>query len=280
MKKLLSANFSRLGKSPAFWNLAALNFAIGAVTYCIVARNARNQGMGWLEFNAHAFFYLPMMYIALILAVFVSFFLGTDHADGTIRNKLIVGHARRDIYLSALVTTVFAGVCFLAAYALAVVLVGLPLAGRTVVSAVELQPWRLVNCVFVLAVYAALLTLVSMLDSQKARTLLFTLLVAAILTIAGMAAYNRLIEPEYIRQVWTQADGSFLIKDGMPNSRYLRGTMRTVYEWLTSSLPTGAVMFSLDREVCYDWKTTLLPLLEAAALTLLGIARFSKKDLK
>ena len=44
-------------------------------------------------------FFARALFIGIILAVFCSLFIGTDHNDGTIRNKIIVGQKeKRSIY--------------------------------------------------------------------------------------------------------------------------------------------------------------------------------------
>ncbi len=102
MKKLLSANFSRMRKSRSFWLLAAFCFLLGAFAYSLAAYNVRVLGLGWMEFNAHNYFYLQMTCIGAVMAVFASFFLGTEYADGTIRNKLTAGHDRVGVYSAIL----------------------------------------------------------------------------------------------------------------------------------------------------------------------------------
>ena len=44
-------------------------------------------------------FFARALFIGIILAVFCSLFIGTEHNDGTIRNKIIVGQKeKRSIY--------------------------------------------------------------------------------------------------------------------------------------------------------------------------------------
>ena len=39
------------------------------------------------------------LFIGIILAVFCSLFIGTEHNDGTIRNKIIVGHEKSKLFI-------------------------------------------------------------------------------------------------------------------------------------------------------------------------------------
>ena len=52
----------------------------------------------------------PMFTIILssIPSFFISFFMGSDYEEGTIRNKIIIGKKRRDIYLSNLLISFLA----------------------------------------------------------------------------------------------------------------------------------------------------------------------------
>lgn len=280
MRKLLSANFARLWKSKVFWVLEGFCFGFGVFAYILVAINTRNLGQGWLEYEAHAYFYLPVLFIAVIVAIFSCFFIGNDYSDGTIRNKLIVGHSRVNIYFSFLLTVCVASVLFLLAHVLAMLSVGLPFSGAAVLTHVELQPWRIMNVLLTAIVYAAIFTLLSMLDSNKARNVVVSLLVACVLIFAGFYFYGKVSAPEYIQLVTHQSDGSLLLQDGAPNSEHLTGTTRIVYHWITLILPSGSVMLSLDRNLGFDWHNPVLSVVLIVFLNAIGIQLFKKKDIK
>lgn len=280
MRKLLSANFYRLWKSKLFWLLEGICFGFGAFAYVLTAINTRNLGQGWLEYNAHAYFYMPILFIAVVIAVFSCFFIGTDYSDGTIRNKLAVGHSRADIYISFLLTAAAASIMFAAAYLLAVLMVGLPLSGSAVITHVELQPWRILNYTLVILEYTALFVLLSMMDSYKARNVVISLFIAAAVIMLGMMAYGRYSEPEFENHVAALPDGGVELKKGLPNSKYLTGTVRTIAEWITLILPSGSVMLSLDRNFSFDWRNPVISVFLIMTLTVIGIHLFKKKDIK
>ncbi len=280
MRKLLSASFARLWKSKIFWTLEGFCFGFGVFAYALVAYNTHNLGPGWLEYEAHNYFYLLQIFIAVMIALFACFFIGTDYSDGTLRNKLSVGRSREEIYLSFLLTTFAAAFFFAAAYLLAVLLVGLPLSGTGVLTHVQAQPWRLLCCGLAMMEYAALFTMASMLDSDKARNIVISLLLAVILIFAGMWAYGKLSAPEYIQIVVSQSDGGIVLTDGAPNPDYLTGSIRTVFTWLTAILPTGGLGASLDKNLAFDWRNPACAGALTALLTILGIGIFKRKDIK
>lgn len=45
-------------------------------------------------------FFAYSFFIGILSAIFCSLFTGTEYSDGTIRNKIVVGHSRISIYLS------------------------------------------------------------------------------------------------------------------------------------------------------------------------------------
>ncbi len=159
-------------------------------------------------------------------------------------------------------------------------LVGIPFAGLESVTCVELQPWRLINCLLVMVEYGALFTLISMLDSHKARGVLVSLLAAGVVILAGMLVYGRLSQPEFETIAQMKADGSYVLKEGIPNSRYLTGRMRTVFEWLNACIPSGSVMLSLDRNFAFDLRNPVCTISGTALITALGAVLFRKKDIK
>ena len=131
MNKLLSADFTRLWKNKVFW----LGAACMALLACWIICIGYGQNVRWADdigfepnrLDAYLFQFAPM--IGGFAAVIISLFLGADYSDGTIRNKLIVGSRRRDIYLSNLVVCTAASLICMAAYLIGAFAVGIPLLG-------------------------------------------------------------------------------------------------------------------------------------------------------
>lgn len=263
-----------------FWALELTCFLLGCATYFLVVFNTRNLGNGWLQWEAHTYFYTPVMYLPVGIAIFTCFFFGTEYSDGTIRNKLIVGHSREAIYLANFLTTACAMGLFLLACYVPVFVVGFPFVGKDVVTCVEMQPWRIVSVLLLLTEYGALFVLLSTLDSNKARNVLICLMTALLLILLGVFAYGRCCEPEFIQQVVYLPDGGMELKDGIPNSQYLTGTARIVVHGITLLLPTGSAMLSLDKNLAFDWRNPVCAIALTAFLTVLGIGIFKKKDIK
>ena len=101
MIKLLHAEFSRLIKNRIFWlGLLVMTgiplYGVGVRYYdAVIAKEPVWE-------TADGLWFVGGLYIAVVLSVFVSLFVGTEFSDGTIRNKLIVGHTRSAIYFSNL----------------------------------------------------------------------------------------------------------------------------------------------------------------------------------
>lgn len=280
MRRLLAADFARMKKSKGFWILEGICLVIGVIFYALVAYNTNHIGKNWLELNAHIYFFFQVMYIGIIIAIFSSLFIGTEYSDGTMRNKLFAGHRRSEIYLSFLLVTIAAGLCFAMAYILAVLLIGLPFAGADVISAVHAPVWRIISCMLIIVVYSALFTLMAMLDSNKARVSIVSMMLALLILGSGMLVYGRLAEPELTVRMVMQEDGNFQRQDGIPNARYLSGTKRVVYEWIAAAIPTASVMQSVDREMEFNWKNLVCATGMSILLTMGGIVLFKKRDIR
>lgn len=280
MRKLCSAQFARLWKSKVFWTLEAICFLLGAVFYALVALNTKNIGQAWLLHNANSYFFIVLLYIGPVLAVFASLFLGAEYEHGTLRNKLTVGHSRRDIYLSGLAVTGAAGVIFFLTPAVTAVLIGVPLAGSAVLTALPPLAWRFPCVLLILAAYSALFTLLAMLDSNRARSAVISLLLALAMLLGGIAVYGRLAEPELTSRMVMQEDGSFQRQEGIPNSRYISGTARVLYKWADSILPSSSALHIVNWSGTFEGRTPACSAGLTLLLTGLGIALFKKKDIR
>ena len=96
MNRLLIANFARIKKNKLFWVLCGV-MALMAIVMVVNAVSNRDTQID----GAMCAFAIP---VEIAAAIFISIFFGTEYGDGTIRNKLIIGHDRRQIYFANLIT--------------------------------------------------------------------------------------------------------------------------------------------------------------------------------
>ena len=98
MRKLLSADLYRLKKDRTFWFCMLAMSGIGV--FEAVMQYIDKVRYGSEEHFLDDTLFVYMILIAICSAIFGSLFCGTDYSDGTIRNKLIVGHTRSAVYCS------------------------------------------------------------------------------------------------------------------------------------------------------------------------------------
>ena len=82
MCKLLKAGFFRLKNDLMFWLFIFLTIGISVYTLCYSTTLERVR----LDTLINKF----IQYIGIFIAVFVSIFVGKEHGEGIIRNKIIV----------------------------------------------------------------------------------------------------------------------------------------------------------------------------------------------
>lgn len=275
MPNLLRASFSRLRKDRVFWILAAGMAILAGFLPLDSYHNARVAA--WYERLENGFF-SAVMPMALVTAAFTALFIGTDYSDGTLRNKLIAGHRRGQIYLANLATCLAAGVLLLAGHLLVYFCVGAPLLGVFTCGAEKVIGYALASLMTV-AAFTALFVLIAQLCRNRAYAAVMCLLLAVVLLFAGAWVVARLDEPEMSPPAYEYTGGKFVQHAEEPNPRYLRGTARDICEFLRDFLPGAqAVQIAnmdaehLGRMMLYD----LAILLGTAAI---GMARFRKKDL-
>ena len=164
MNKLLSANFFRLRKNKCFRGSLAFMFVIGIASPLLRYRDMKQSG--YIN-NLDNGFFMCALFIGIILAVFCSLFIGTEHNDGTIRNKIIVGQKRETIYLSNMVTCSIIAITMCIVFFVPYLSVGIPLLGFFVADMKMIVMIGIT--VLVLSVtFASLFTLVAMLSQNKA----------------------------------------------------------------------------------------------------------------
>ena len=276
MRKLLSADFYRLGRDKAFWTgaLAMLAYTVGAMLgNCHQAMEDVELGF---PYALETFYFVYAFPIGLLISVFTSLFLGSEYSDGTIRNKLVVGHKRSDVYLSKL----FANIAFsliLLFFGLLGGLCGIPFLGLWKVGNM-IWVYLLVSVFFTVS-YAAVFTLTGMLCTNKAVSAVWAILLFLILFILSFHVYAGLMEPEV-------SHGLLITKEGMqmgdpsPNPNYISGLEREIYQFIIDVLPTGQCIQLEEFSVQHPLRMMISSLVIAVGTTVCGIWAFGRKDLK
>ena len=280
MRKILSANFSRLWRSKIFWVLEVLSAILGAVFYILAIINTKNIGENWYLANGNYYFFISLVSIGAIMAVFSAFYIGSEYDQGTIRNKLNVGCTRNSIYFANLIVVVTTGIMFTITQIAVSVAVGLPFLGGLMWEALAPIGWRIPAAMVMILCYAAVFTFIAMLDSNKSRSLIISFVFALAIIIGGIYIYSALQQPEFTWRMVLQEDGSFLRQEGIPNSKYIRGTARTVYTFIGACIPSAQGLNIALSEGVFNPLAIICQLCVTIATTAAGVALFKKKDIK
>ena len=275
MRKLLAASFSRLWKEKIFW-FVFLIMSIGSVCFNWIGYNEINNPQIYVE--DMIFCMLPMS--GFVFALFISMRLGTEFEEHTIRNKLVVGYNRTQIYFAEYIT------CMVAAMMMLVVMLLFSMAFGLVLS-LEFRSGRneiillVFCCVLIASVFSAMFVGISMNVGSKAASLVVSMaFLFAILFLASFCV-NALEEgPMVYSNVVITAENGAEFGDLIENPAYIDGTQRTVYELIADILPTGQTiqMNNLEFERASRWPVFSLIMLIIA--TIAGYIPFRKRDIR
>ena len=274
MTNLLRANFSRLKKDQTFWIcvLAVLGGSIGfMVLWCL--ENAERGALTDLD----EFYFRFSTAMGFFYAMFTCLFLSVEYGEGTIRNKLAVGHTRREVYLSNFITVFAASLCMAAAW-----LVG-GLAGIPFLGFLTIGPAGTILCFAIIvgytAAFSAIYTFIGMLNDRRSVTVI-TIAVWLILFLISGSFESALHEPEMITQMLVSVDGGAPAAITEPNPYYISGLQREIYEFVVDFLPTGQSSLLQNLNIDHPVRMLLSSLGITAAFTLGGLRLFERKDLK
>ena len=279
MNKLLAANFSRLFKNKVFWICCIFAFCYGVFM----------QTMNYLTSIASGevpqiddLFFSFAIWTGILLSAFISLFLGTEYSDGTIRNKLVIGHRRHDIYLSNLIVCITAGAVMCAINLVVSFAVGIPLMGGFDTGA-ELVFATCIGILITAAAFASICTMISMLCQNKATAAVINILLIFLLLFVSLYIRAWLEAPETVTTqsvVMGENGVSSVTTEEVPNPVYLSGTARETCEFINDLLPTGqAVQFT-------NMEAENIPLLCSYSVVITaaaggaGTLLFTKKDIR
>ena len=277
MSKLLSADFSRLWKSKVFWFSVAAMFIISIVNILNSARVYQSLAADGFFKPLEYFYFQFAPYIAAIMGLFISLFLGTEHSDGTLRNKLIVGHSRTNVFLANFIVCLVGCLAITAAWLIG----GLP--GLFLIAPFEMGfSGFAVYCLIAIgftAAFTAIFVWVATSSTNKALTVVFTIILFAVMVMIGSAVYERLSEPEF-NSGMAFVDGEFVDLGETPNPLYISGVFRIVLEWLRDLMPMSQAINMALAPIEHPVRVIIGSIFTSVIITALGVISFRKKSLK
>lgn len=275
MRKLLAASFSRLWKEKIFW-FVFLIMSIGSVCFNWIGYNEINNPQIYVE--DMIFCMLPMS--GFVFALFISMRLGTEFEEHTIRNKLVVGYNRTQIYFAEYITCMVASIILLGIMLLFATVFGLLLSLEFQSGWMEIV-FLLFCCVLIASVFSAMFVGISMNVGAKATSLVVSIVfLFAILLLASFCINALAEEPMAYSNITITVEDGVQFGDLIENPAYVDGTQRTVYELIADILPTGQTiqMNNLEFERAVRWPVFSLIMLVIA--TVAGYIPFRKRDIR
>ena len=286
MNKLISANFARLFKSGVF--KLYMIFSGGLSLFMIFMRYADYQN------NMEQYAKLPpeyhtidemafvgLMFILFAVPVLVGNFVGTEYSDGTIRNKLIVGHKRSNIYFANLVVCTAGVLMGVILHILINCTVGKAICGIEVLTAKKIFEITLYMAITFISV-TALMVMVAMFVNSKTGASVTVLIMTIIMFVAMSTTYQNLESPKYYEgfSYLDEDTGEIVEIPEEKNPNYLTGTKRKVYQTIYDVMPVSHIYESAMTSTENTGKFAGYDGIMLVVTTALGIILFRKKDLK
>lgn len=275
MSKLLSANFMRLKKDKFFWYGMIFMFAAGI--FFPVMRYTDMRQTGCVN-NLDNGFFGCALFISIIMPVFCSLFIGTEHSDGTIRNKIIIGQKRTFIYFANIIISSFVGIMMCLTFFVPYIIIGIPLLGFFTAD-IKIIFITGLTVLFLSVAFASIFTLIAMICRNKAIAAVTCILLAIVLLLAG-AMLNRMLEAPKTIPTYTLDENNEPIVSEESNPKYLEGIKRDIIQTVYDIIPGGQVIQCVSLEIVNISRLPLYSLAIIILTTSIGLISFKKTDLK
>lgn len=278
MRKLLRADFTRLKSSKTFW-VSLLGMA--AICALVVLDNyGMKQRLPDEIFNLEGIFFNYAPFLGFFCAMIVGTVVGADYNDGTIRNKLVAGCERRDIYFSHLVVCFAVSVALVAAFVVPGLAAGLPASDGFGISTGKVAEMISLSLLTAMA-FASICASIALGIQNRTAAVIVSFVAMALLLAVSMLISGRLNQPEMTYDYVMFVDGQMQIPEMKPNPYYISGVTRTVYQWIHDILPSGqAIQIANGEPSEFMWRWPFTSALVILLSSGIGCAIFKRKDIK
>lgn len=197
MLKLLAFEFRRISKSIFFWIIAAISFIWPILTAgfyrLILTLDLFSDKIRFVPLDVTSdqrlyFTWIISVAFMTSLPIFVALFtclhVGRDYTDGIVRNKIIAGHTRAEIYFSYMITQICAHVVLSLIYILSAFL-GLSITGIGVDTNHGEMLGRFGVAIVVFLVMSVTFTALSAIFRKRAAPVILCIFIAYVSNIAA-----------------------------------------------------------------------------------------------
>lgn len=272
MYNIIMSNFQRLFKSRLFYSCL-----LGMVVFSVFIFWLQYDRLFKQEVEIVPLLFSSCSILGFLQALFICLFFGMDFQDGTLRNKIMIGHNRPSIYLANVIVSFVAGLLFLMASLLSMLILVVLFIHPEDISMVSFLIMCLLS-VLLTASYTAIFVCILMMSADRTHSVVLSLLFM-ILTVGGtLYILNTLYEPELTNALVIE-NGQNIMKL-IPNPKYATGMKRAMLTFLRDFLPASQG-FSISglaegNPICMGGYALFLAILPSVV----GMWFFKKKDLK
>lgn len=288
MYKLLNASFSRLRKNKIFLGLVILTIIIAV--FMLVSEYLNNiKYSSVFGISSNTTDILLMKFINIIgffIAIFTSLFGGAEYSDGTIRNKIVAGHSRKNIYLSNLIVSILVGIFLELIYLIIVLIVSIPIFGLVQMSFLQLAV-ILLDIIMIIIVYSSIFNFIALICSNITISTVTSLLLILIMFVTDMFLSPTANSTEYIQKNKVMDEQGNITYEIVKNEDYPGKIIQTTCKTISNFNPVSQAIeisgnkINMNEEDFNNMKVyPLYSLGLIIIITAIGIYLFNIKELK
>lgn len=267
MIKLLRANFARVIKNATFWIFIAL-YGFYAIFLPIIFKSNPLEPDYTDQVFAINYGIAGFPLQGAIIAILCSVILGADFHNSTLRNKIIMGHTRNQIYVANLLTTVIISLALNATYMMFFFMISFPLYGNFTFPAKDLL-LLFIDGTFMMFAYSAVYTFTAMICRNPMISLIVSTVLLSLSFILIIGFADIVNESQYYYEI----NGEWIA----PNMS--SKLLRDFSEFMLDFLPSGQ-SYQLANNNIVKWQMPLYSLVIIGATTGTGMAIFKKANIK
>ena len=288
MYKLLNASFSRLRKNKIFLGLVILTIIIAA--FMLISEyldKVKYSSVFGISSNTTDILLTNFInIIGFFIAIFTSLFVGAEYSDGTIRNKIVAGHSRKNIYLSNLIVSIIVGLILEFIYLIIISIVAIPLFGSIQMTFSQFA-FILLDMIMIIIAYSSIFNFIALICSNITISTVSSLLLILIMFVIDMLLSPTANSTEYIQKNKVMDEQGNITYEIVKNEDYLGKIIKTTCKTIINFNPVSQAIeisgnkINMNEEDFNNMKVyPLYSLGLIIIITAIGIYLFNIKELK